>query len=317
MDDFVRAASLSNYLEVADQLGLDGPAMLRETGIDRRALANPDSKVKAEAVCLLLEHSAQRSGCETFGLRMAESRTLSDFGAISLLLMHQPTVREALMTVIQHRRLLNPSLIIDVEEDKDLVIIREKLTVGPQTPTRQAYELAIGVLFRMFRSLLGGRWRALSVNFCHPAPAETVVHRRVFGPICEFDCDFDGFTCSRDDLDAANPSADQTLAGHAERYVQSLPQTGGRTLAEDVQKSIYLLLPGGHASIVAVAESLSMNERTLQRRLRGEDADFSALLDKVRVELASRYLANTGFPLGRLPDLLGYSRQSSFNRWFV
>jgi AraC-like DNA-binding protein len=197
------------------------------------------------------------------------------------------------------------------------VIVREDLLIPGLNDMRQSAELAIGVLYRLFRAVLGARWRARSVNLCHAAPADTTVHRRIFGPICEFGSDFYGLTCGRADLDAPNPSADPTLARFAERYVRTLPQAEARSLVQDVQKSIYLLLPMGEATIERVSASLGLNERTLQRRLAAEGADFSRLLHDIRKGLAVRYVANPDLALSRVAGLVGYSRQSSFNRWFA
>ncbi|HEX3887921.1 MAG TPA: AraC family transcriptional regulator [Phenylobacterium sp.] len=314
---YVRGATLSNYAEVADQVGLDGGAMLRRFGIDRRALTDPDLHIPVASVVDLLEASAVQSGCETFGLRMAESRQLSDLGAVSLLITHQATMGDALMTLVEHRQLMNPALVVDVSVHGDVVVVREELLVTGHGVIRQSYELALGVLYRMFRAVLGPRWRALSVNFLHAAPADLAVHRRLFGPIYEFGSDFHGLTCSLADLDAPNPSADPKLARLAERYLRTLPNAEDRSLAQSVQKAIYLLLPMGAATIGRVAASLSLNERTLQRRLAAEGSDFAGLLNEVRRELAHRYVANPATPLARVAGLVGYARQSSFNRWFA
>jgi AraC-like DNA-binding protein len=151
----------------------------------------------------------------------------------------------------------------------------------------------------------------------HPAPADLSVHRRIFGPISEFGSDFHGVTCSRADLDAPNPSADPAMAQYAERYVRTLPNADRRSLSQDVEKAIRLLLPIGEASIGRVAASLGLNERTLQRRLVAEGAEFSRLLEGVRRDLAARYVANAALPLSRVAGLVGYGRQSSFSRWFA
>lgn len=313
----VRGASLSNYVEVATRLGLDPNAMLRRAGIDRRALTDRDVRLPGAVVSALLEATAAEGDCETVGLQMAESRRLSDFGPLSLLITHQPTMRDALQTIVDYQLLLNESLVLQVEEHGDVVIVREELLVGAETPLRQAYELAVGVIYRVFRTLLGSRWRAQSVNFTHAAPASLVHHTRLFGPIVEFNSDFNGLTCRRADLDAPNPTADPALAQFAERYVRSLPKAERRAVAQEVQKAIYLLLPSGGASITRVCESLGLNERTLQRRLAREGADFSRLLNDVRRELTLRYVANPELPLGRVAAMVGFSRQSSFSRWFA
>lgn len=317
MNPFVRGVTLSNYAEVAGQVGLDAGAMLRRFGIDRRVLSDHDMRIPVANVTELLEASAEESDCPTFGLRMAESRQLSDFGAVSLLITHQATMRDALMTIVHYRQLVNPSLAVEVEEHGDVVMVTAALMVSGRRPTRQAHELAIGVLYRTFRGVLGHRWRAQAVNFTHARPADLTVHRRMFGPISEFDSEFNGITCGRVDLDAPNPSADPILAQYAERYVQTLPNVDRASVGQDVRKAILLLLPAGEASIGRVATTLGFNERTLQRRLIAEGCDFTGLLNETRRELCLRYVVNANLPLSRVAGLVGYTRQSSFNRWFA
>ena len=163
----------------------------------------------------LLEESARRSGCPTFGLQMAESWRMSDFGVISLLLTHQPTLRDALAATIRHRHLLNDSLSLWIEDAGELVIVREELVGEGAARSRQAIELAIGVIFRMFRALLGPHWRPREVRFTHPAPPQLGVHRRIFGTRVAFGQQFNGIVCAASDIDRPNPPP-IGMAGHAQ-----------------------------------------------------------------------------------------------------
>ncbi len=94
----MRAPALANYIGVAGDLGLNPYKLLLGAGIDVNSLANPDLRLPAEAVVSLLENSAQLSGYAEFALCMAEARRPTDFWAISLLIMHQPALRDVLTT---------------------------------------------------------------------------------------------------------------------------------------------------------------------------------------------------------------------------
>ena len=59
-------------------------------------MTNPEQMLPARSVVRLLEDSALASGCVTFGLRMAVERRVSDIGKVSLLIVHQPTLRPSL-----------------------------------------------------------------------------------------------------------------------------------------------------------------------------------------------------------------------------
>lgn len=308
---------LTNYLEVARHLGLNTHSLMAQAGLSPSQLDDPKQRIPVAAAINLLEESARVSGCESLGLRMAELRQLSDFGEVSLLLSHQRTLRDALQVIVQYRHLLNDSLAIFIEEAGKTVIIREEVITDEPTRSRQASELAVAVMHRFCAALLGAHWHPISVNFTHEPPADLTVHRRIFGCKLEFGSEFNGIVCAAADLDAANPLANEAMARHARRYLDSLQTEGEHSLVFDVRKTIYLLLPMGRATIEQIAQTQGMNVRTLQRRLEEGGATFSDLINGVRRDLVIRYLENPGYSLGRIADMLGYSMPSSFTRWFI
>ena len=57
MAQIVRAASLGGYLECMAALDTDPVPLLREQGLTRQLLANPEHLIPAQAVVRLLERS--------------------------------------------------------------------------------------------------------------------------------------------------------------------------------------------------------------------------------------------------------------------
>ena len=314
MITLVRSAVLTNFFEVADNLGFNPGDALRRVGLSRAMLMDPEQRIPSDAAVALLEESARASGCQTVGLRMAESRQLSNFGAVSLLISHQPTLRDALITTIDYRHLLNESLALYIEDADQHVIVREELVTSGQA--RQATELAIGVLFRMCAALMGTRWKPISVNFSHSAPADLRLHQRVFSCRLEFDSEFNGFVCSAADLDAPNPSADPAMARYARQFIESMPLPHEHSIVMEVRRAVYLMLPMGRATSECISQGLGLSVRTMQRQLDTAGVSFTTLLNDVRKELAPRYMNNPRHSLHRVSELLGYSTQGSFTRWF-
>lgn len=315
MNPMVRAAALTNYLEVARSLGFDPRGALRRVGLNQAMLKDPERRIPTDAAVALLEESAAESGCPTFGLRMAELRQLSHFGAVSLLISHQSTLRDALVTTINYRHLLNQSLAMEIEDAGKMVIVRAELVAN--VPARQATELAIGVVFRMCAALMGARWQPFSVNFSHAAPPDLRLHRRLFSCRLEFDSEFNGIVIPAADLDAPNPSADPAMARYARQFIESLPSARESGMALEVRRAVYLMLPTGRATIECVAQGLGLSVRSMQRQLDEAGASFTSLLNEVRRELAPRYMDNPKYSLQRVSELLGYSTPGSFTRWFV
>ena len=171
----------------------------------------------------MLEVSAERAGVEAFGLMMADSRWLSNLGPVGLLVREQPTVRLAIDALARHSRQLNEALFLTLEESGQVVVLREELIVGHAGPVRQSTELAIGVVFRLLRTLLGPGWRPLRVCFAHDAPADRSEHERVFGRNVEFGHAFNGIVFSRSDLESPNPAADPEMARYARKLLEAGP----------------------------------------------------------------------------------------------
>lgn len=317
MEPTLRAKTMTGYFRVARKHGLDPLALLREVGIEAPWLVNPDYRIPMDSACQLLEMAAQRASCESFGLEMAELRQKDDAGAVGILLAHKRTLREALQTIVQYRQLSNDPLGMHVETNSDVVTIREEIISTGSVPTRQATELAVGIMAKICRGLLGQQWKPRSVSFSHAAPVDRRFHRRFFNCPLIFDSDFNGIVCTAADLDYPNPAADPQLVQFAEAITRPSHVAGTAVIKLEVRRAIYMLLPLEQASIDDVANYLHISTRTLQRQLQEINSSFSAQLQEVRHELAIRYLANARSPIGSISALLGFSRQASFTRWFA
>ena len=311
----VRMAALNHFPEVLRELGGDPARALRQAGLRPAMLLEHDQLINASIVARLLENAAATTGCESFGLRMAQSRQLSNFGMISLLLLHQPTLRHVLTTLIEHVHLLNESLLIHMEDADGIVVLREEFVSAH--PVRQAIELAIGVLFRMCETLLKERWKPQRVCFSHAAPADASRHWQLFRCHVEFGAEFNGIVCRAADLDLPNPAADPVLVRYAKTVVETSYKGKPVSTGQRVRRAIYLMLPSGNATCASVAQGLGRSMRTLQRELDGEGLSFTALLEEVRHDLALRYVSNPDYSISQIADMLGYGSHSAFTRWFT
>ena len=312
----VRAASLTNYAGVARFVGLDPTKMLRRAGIDPEALADPDRMIPRRATAELLEASARESGCESFGLLMAECRTLPAFGALSLLLIHQKTARGVVEALVDYQGLLSGAHAVALEEEGGTAIIRTEF--AGRVGSRQAIDLLMGIVCRTVSEVVSGRWHPESAHFVRPAPADLSVHHRIFQCDLVFGAAFNGLVCASASLDAPNPAADSVLARHARRYLDMLlPEPADGSIGERARRAAYLLLPAGRATLEQVADNLGLHPRALQRQLEAEGQTFASMLAAVRRELALRYLSSSAHSITEIAHMTGYASPSSFTRWFA
>lgn len=310
----IRSAALSNYVDVARQVGLDPFRLVAQTGLPSECLHDSDLRVPARAVLQLLEMSAHLSGEEAFGLRLAETRRLSTLGLVGMLARDEPTVRLALAALLRYSRLHNESLVVEFEEQDGVVVLREELLPSANAG-RQSIELAVGAMCRILKILLGSDWSPRLVSFMHPPPRQLAVHHRVLGRRVKFRQDFNGVVLSSDDLETPIAFADPVMTRYARQMLDASPTLEDLSVAGEVRQLILALLPTGRCSIEQVARHWGVDRKTVSRKLKREDTDFSRLLDETRSELTQRYLQYGNRSLTEIAPLLGFSSLSAFARW--
>ena len=312
----IRSASLSGYIELVRSLGRDPEPFLRAVGLQAMLLEDSETLIPRDAARELLEITARATHTDDLALRLAAQRRLSTLGPISLVLREEATPRDALDTLCRYLRLVNPSMTIRVEDTDSLVIIREDLLPSPGVPMRQSVELAVGVLFRMLRDLIGPHWRPQDVCFTHRPPLDVSAHRSFFGRRVKFNQEFNGLVCLAVDLSKPREPGDPVAASFARKHLGAALRDRSESVQEACRQLILALLPGGACTAQEVARHMRVDRRTLHRRLDTEGLTFSNLLDQVRANLIESHLRESDLPLSEVAELLGFSRQSSFSHWF-
>ncbi|AOY96409.1 AraC family transcriptional regulator [Cupriavidus sp. USMAA2-4] len=316
MPYFVRSASLINYVEVARSVGLEPNRLLRAEGISSYALLDPDSRIPVDAVGRLLEASAREAGIEDFGLRMAQTRQLSNLGPLAMAVREEPTLRRAMEAMARYMRLHNEALVTRVEEAEGLVMIREDLIDQAAVPLRQSTELVIGVLFRTLQLFLGAGWKPRSICFTHGPPASTATHRRLFGMPVLFHQEFDGIVCRAAELETPLPGYDAAIAQQVRQYMDAMLAQSSSSMADKVRELVLAMLPLGICSVERIAGQLDVDRRTVHHHLSARGESYSSILNAVRVDLVVRYIENRERPLSEVATLLGFASLSAFSRWF-
>lgn len=312
----VRSVSLAKYSAIASGLGMDPVSMLRHVGLDPSCLLTPDLRVPEISLANILEASSKSSEGQSLGLLMGETWRLSDFGVLSLLLQHQPTLRQALQAFQKYRHLLSDSVVVDIAEHPQLTVLQCALVTGRTHPGRQPMELAVAALLSLCRHCLGRDWMPRRVHFTHAAPASTLIHQRVFGPFLEFGADFDGLVLGKDELDRQNVLIDPGMARYARDFIELQPRSGAPKVSLGVLRAVHLLMPRGQHSIEQISQHLGVSPRTLQRQLEQEGANFQSLVNDVRREQALRLIEGQAHSITEVAQLIGFAETSAFSRWF-
>lgn len=313
---FVRSACLTDYVAIARSFDLDPFRLLREAGLDRSCLGDPDTRIPVNVMCGLLENSAQAAHAEDFGLRMAQARQLSSLGPLALAMRDAGTLREALESAGRYIRLHTDGIQLSLKEMDTLVMVEIKSLDSRASQSRQAVELAVGVFHRGICELVGSSQASWQIWFSHSAPKDTSIHHDIFGPRVEFGHSFAGLLIPGSSLDKPLPRADPVMARHVKRYLDPILERSDETVRERLRQLLYRQLSTGRCSAEEAAHDLGMDRRTLHRHLGRFGETFSSIVDEVRSDLAVCYLEERRRPLSEVAFLLGFSAASAFTRWF-
>jgi AraC-like DNA-binding protein len=324
VSEIVRAEALRGFREVASELGGDGDALLRASGIDPAVLADGDCYISYRRVIHAAELAAAELGAPDFGLRMARVTGAGMLGPLSVAMYNAGTVRQAIAIAQRFFHFHNPSVILALarfDDACDFISIDVRMRRPPRLP--QTFERGIATLHGFFGAVCGAAYKPREVRFAHAALSPLAVYRAVFGITPLFETPEAGVVLARNLIDAPLSGGNPQVRRIAEHFLESVAPLAARvddTLAPLARQIIERLLRSGEFEQADVARAVGMHERTLQRRLKAEGTSFDALRDQARRDWAQRLLAQRNVPFAHIAEVLGYAEASAFTRasqrWF-
>lgn len=315
MIDLIRSAGLSYYPDVARSVGLDPKQMMRKVRLPLAVLDKPDTPIAVTSLRRLLELSAEASGAEDFGLRLAERGGLTNFGAVGLIVREQATVGEAIEAFSRFIHVHHDGMKLDVTRDKQTVTITLHLRGRQPTAPRQSIDMALGSIHRILQSLFSSDWRPLEVHLHYSPPHDRKRYRDFFGCRVTFNADDDTILLSARDMERRIPSAHPLIASYLRKRIEAI-ETRPASWEQKVDEVVRILLASGDSTVERVAEHLACTRRTVHRHLAEAGTSFSAILDAQRADLVIQLIDDTSRPLADIATQLGFSAQSAMARWF-
>lgn len=310
----VRAAALTGFGALARSYGLDPAVLLRAAGLPADAERDPDRRLPAEAINHMFETTAEQAGIDDFGLRLAELRGFSNLGPVTLLARDEPDIRSALAIFTAYLPLHNEALSIDLSEHDGLAILA--CAVAGEGPKVQATDVAVAMLHRILRQLLGTGWQAQGIYLERQRPMRLGPFERAFSGRVQFAQDFSGIAFMAADLDRPNLLAEAALRPYTAQLRAALPGLADLPLAERIRRLLRAMLAGRRCTAPLAAERLGLSRRTMERHLAAEGTTFHALLDEVRGEVARGQLSGSARSNAEIADLLGFASSAAFTAWF-
>lgn len=313
---WVRSGVLAGAAQLLAELGVDADALAADCALDPAALSQSDLPVPGQAVVAFFETAAERSGYEDFGLRLASRQDLSVLGPLWMTMRSAQTVRDALQVLVQFFVVHTTGAVAGFEPQADgSAIVSYALSAGVSARDRQTIELGLGLLCNELRLHCGAAWLPRAALFAHDRPQSLASHRRCFGPRLQFAQERNAVWIDRACLDT--PLSGRSLPTHAMLKKLLVSRVdGAQAVASKVEGAMRALMPFADCNREQVAHLANLSQRTLQRRLAEAGTSFQELRDRVRADIALKYLRQSSLQAAQIAEILGYSEPAAFTRAF-
>jgi AraC-like DNA-binding protein len=182
--------------------------------------------------------------------------------------------------------------------------------------TDQMYDLAIAALTVVIRHLCGDDWAPSEVLLPRRRPADLMPYTRFFRAPVRFDEEEAVLVFPAAWLDRRVSGADAAHQRFFKDRVRDLRAARDPGLATELRRVLRSRMAKGDCSVSAVADTLALHRRTLNRRLRAEGTKFRRLAAETRFEIARQLLIDTSVPMVQVALAIGYSEASAFTRAF-
>ncbi|MEW5742826.1 MAG: AraC family transcriptional regulator ligand-binding domain-containing protein [Myxococcota bacterium] len=266
-----------------------------------------------------LERAEAAAQAPSLGVLLAQSVPRGTYAWIEFIARLAPTLEEGMKSVGRFYRLVNKGADIAYVERGDIAGLDITVHGRKDGWGRQLNEYTVALFHRITRELVPA-WKPTHVWFAHDAPDWDVVQdlSAFFGVRPSFGVPTSGFDGPGALVDVQLPTADAALrALLRDQALQALSaEVPLAALAAKVRDEVSRRLGREAVSVDAIASSLGLTVRTLQRRLRDEGLSYQAVLDGVRAQAAKDWLANARRSVTELAAKLGYSEAGALDRAF-
>lgn len=319
----VTADVLREFSHVVVQLGGDPGVLLAEASIDPQVLTNRRAVLAYPSFVKLLKHAAADLACDDFGMRLAVAQEVGKvLGPLEVAMRNSATLRAALAYCADNMQVCSIATPISVEEqgEREMALLHLQISLPKSLLSPHVVEHALLLTQHNVQQLSGGKSCAREVWFVHEPGVERAIYERYFGAPVRFGRPKNGLLLALEDLDRPIPGADAQLYGLATYFIQANFPEQAEDVSARVTALIEPLLQDGRCTPAAIAASLGIGQRVLQRRLRAAGKSFESIRDAVRRDMAWRYLEQSDLPLSRVAEALGYADTAvltkSCYRWF-
>lgn len=316
----VFASVLLLLVGFAESMGIERARAFEVAGVSPADVEDLDALVPYESLIAIWQELLERFPSAPLGLRYASMWSVDGLGIVGYVLRHARDGHHAIALTERLTRLVDPYLRIEIERRADAHVVRldhEPRVVAMVEPL----EMLVLALVHIALSLVRDDARPTAVCFRHDARHPVTLYAELVGrdvPV-RFGAPFNGVIFPSALLDLPLRDADPRMASYLVRHAEALlqeVQAVDAPLEERVRHAISTALASGDVEAPAIAKTLGVSVRTLQRELQGRGTSFSNEVDLARKGRALTLLRRPELTVAEVAFMLGYSDARVFHRSF-
>jgi AraC-like DNA-binding protein len=293
--------------------GIDIVAMLREHGIPEDAATGPVT-APLTRMQAFIDAVAHRLQAPLLGLDLADHIPRGSYGLIEFVVRAAPSVRHGLAALCELSPLLNPLNDVRYIADEHGCEIHFAYgglrdALGPQLN-----EYTIAFIAKAFASVLGRSLPLERAWFAHARPEHGAEVARRLECNVGFQGADSGFAVTSDVIAHTIASADPQLFEFLLTQARTqLANLGGTNVVAQTVRAIEARLAIADVSAAAIAESMGMTGRSLQRHLADASTTFREVLTRVR-QRRRLELVRSGLAEPVIASRLGFANARTMRR---
>ncbi len=308
-----RCGVLTELPQLLRDLGADPKSAFSKFGFRESDFDSIDNSLPFAHAVALLEYCAQSTSCASLGILLGARGRLRHLGLVGQLMSCAPTLRQAIRDLVDNHHKYARGGAPYLIGSNGGIMVGYRFTV-PMPGFRQFLLAALSFGNSLFFEVSGKRPSKVLVAHKRDEMAEDI--EKAFSSVdVLFDQSHYALIYRDHVLDRRlphDPAQRKRLEQSATDYWHMVePDLVDRT--RRFLPSV-IALDRGHMELVSKA--LSLNPRTLNRRLKERGTSLRALVLQTRMEMARQLLRDTSLTSATIAETLGYSEISTFIRAF-
>jgi len=318
---FASIPAVLQYLRYAEHHDINTQEIISKVGIDPLVLKNQDGRIKGELFHSLIKELIYASGDPLMGLNTSKFVEPGSYSVQGYMMMSCASLNDVIKRIPPFEKLVGDMGVTSIHPQREGTKIQWHCAYPDPNVRLQMIDNVLSSWVNYAQWLASQHQSADYILLEHPKPHQSVIDKYQDFYQCpiEFNANESSIVIPKEllsmPLRQPNKSLLSTLEDQAENQISKLNELR-RRFSIRITQSIRIQLKTGVSSKELIAAELNMTTRTLQRKLAKEDSSYQALLDQIRLQMASDMLLNTQLGIQDIAYNLGFSDGRSFHRSF-